>query len=495
MKVLNVEQIRALDVYTIQKEPVASIDLMERASQAFVNWFVSLYNSQKSILIYCGTGNNGGDGLAIARLLFSQGYAVSICIIGNDAKGSADFKKNKKRLSSEVGVLVEPSDDSDIIIDAIFGSGLARPVEGEYAEAITKINQSNATKISIDIPSGLFADVHTESSNIVQADYTVAFQLPKLVFMFPDAHKYVGEWLVVDIGLDQSLIEQSETPFHFLTDADVRSILKTPSKFDHKGTNGHALLVTGSYGKIGASVLAGGACLRAGVGLLSIHIPKCGNDVLQSSLPEAMIIPDDENKHIIENKYSDHFSGLGIGPGLGQDKQTVFALEKLLQQSSKPLVLDADALNIIAADRTFLELIPANSILTPHPKEFQRLIGREWNDDFERLSLQRHWAKELDVIIVLKGAHTSIALPNGEVYFNSTGNTGMAKGGSGDVLLGIITSLVAQSYSPSHAAILGVYLHGLAGDIAAEQVGVIPMIASDLVNFIPEAYACLLSNC
>ncbi len=494
MKILSVNQIRELDAHTIANEPIPSIDLMERASKAFCNWFTKQFDSSYRVLIYCGTGNNGGDGLAIARLLNEANYDVKVVIIGDAENGSTDFLTNKDRLPP--GLLNQDSNPSksDIVIDTIFGSGLTRPAEGIFAEAIQAINQSASIKVAVDIPSGLFADRHTDSENIVKADYTISFQLPKLVFMLPEAHQYVGQWFAVDIGLSREFIAEADTPFQLVTKENIKANLKQTSKFDHKGSNGHTFLAVGSYGKMGAAILAARAALRAGTGLLTVQVPKSGNDLIQLAVPEAMTMMDVEDDTILAVQANDKWTAIGVGPGLGQSSETVNAIKQLLNNYEKPLVMDADALNIIAEHRELLELIPEHSILTPHPKEFKRLLGYDWDNDFERLEYQRKFSIDRQCIVVLKGAHTSITSSNGSVCFNSTGNPGMAKGGSGDVLTGVITSLIAQGYQSYTAAIVGVYLHGLAGDLAKEKYGEISMTSSDIVEMLPAAHLSIKSQ-
>ena len=491
MKILPVEIIRELDAHTIKHEPIKSIDLMERASKAFVQWYTSKETTDKSICVVAGTGNNGGDGLAVARLLTEKGFKVEVLIVGDPSKGSDDFKINLDRLpvkSKEYKKGGLPK--SDIIIDAIFGSGLSRPVkDGIFADAINEINTHQAEVASIDIPSGLFSDKPTPSKTIIKATATVSFQLPKLVFMMPENFEYVGKWHIVDIGLDESFIEKSDTNNFYITAKDVKSLVKKPLKYDHKGSNGHAFLIAGSYGKMGAVILAANAALRSGLGLLTIQIPKSGNSIIQSTVPEAMTLPDVYDLVISLINGEGNYSGIGIGPGIGQDPITVKALSKFLNETSQPLVLDADALNIISENRELLEIIPENSILTPHPKEFQRLVSSTWIDDFEKLEMLKSLSSKLKSVVLLKGAHTVIASPEGKLYFNSTGNPGMAKGGSGDILTGIITGLLAQGYSSLKAAKIGVYLHGLAGDMASHELGEIAMNAGDILDFIPEAYS------
>jgi NAD(P)H-hydrate epimerase len=491
MRILNTKQIRELDAYTIEHEPVASIDLMERASRAFVDWFTARVDTTRKVGIVCGTGNNGGDGLAIARMLHDWGYAVSVWIVRGGVSESQGFTINFGRLPNGVsrgdvvpaGELL-PLANCDVVIDALFGSGLSRPVEGLYAKVIDVINASSALRIAVDIPSGLMADSHS-SGSVVKADYTVSFQLPKLAFFMPEAYRFTGEWVALNIGLNKKFIKFQESPYAYTTQKDVASLLKVRAKFDHKGTYGHALLISGSYGKMGAAVLASRACLRAGVGLLTVHVPESGYAVLQTAVPEAMTQVDNDPRIFSDAPDVSRYDALGIGPGLGQDDRTVKALAQTLENFQKPVVLDADALNILGANRQLMHLIPKGSILTPHPKEFERLTGA-WKDDFERLEMLRQLATSLKSVVVLKGAHTAVATGN-TVHFNSTGNPGMATGGTGDVLTGVLTGLLAQNYSPHEAAIAGVFLHGLAGDLAADDLGVTSLTAGDVVKYLPSA--------
>ena len=492
LKIFSAEQTRALDAFSIQHGSISSIDLMERACHAFVRWLAERFDSSKKIGIVCGTGNNGGDGLGIARIMIDWGYAVSVWIVTGSAKESEDFKINRERLPAKLKVLDFPADprpeifsSCEILIDAVFGSGLSRPVDGIYAQAIDAINASKATRIAVDIPSGLLSDVHS-SGPTVKANYTVSFQMPKLAFMMPENDAWVGEWHLVDIGLNMEFIKKEKTEYFLLDKKAIKKLLRTRATFSHKGDYGHALIVAGSYGKMGACILASRGALRAGVGLLTVHIPKSGYSILQSSVPEAMVMVDDHS-HVFSDPYSlDAFSVIGLGPGLGQEKETLAGIKKILT-SGKPMVIDADAINLLGAHRELLPLIPEGSILTPHPKEFERLAGK-WKDDFERLALQRKISHELKCVVLIKGAKTAIAVPTGEVYFNSTGNPGMATGGSGDVLTGILTGLMAQKYSPSEAALVGVYLHGLSGDLAVRDKGMYSLIASDLVDYLPAAF-------
>lgn len=496
MKILSALQIQELDKYTIGNEPIASIDLMERAALAFVTWFTSKFPNQDTLVyVYCGPGNNGGDGLAVARLLQQRFYNVAVyaCQIGSDA--SKDFQINWERLprKTELKIFSIWQDDfledlptGGILIDAIFGSGLNRPIEGYWAKMIAHLNEQPVTRVAIDVPSGLYADQHTEGIRI-HADTTFTFEMPKLAFLFPENQDIVGEWYFASIGLHPEFIDKIETPNYYLDETAMKPLLHRRHKYDHKGTYGHALIIAGSYGKIGAAILSARACLRSGVGLLSIHAPKCAYSVLQMGIPEAMVSVDRHEFYFSEIPKLDKYQAIGIGCGLDTKKTSAEAMEILLEEYKKPLVIDADGLNLIAKNKNLLGKIPKNSILTPHPKEFERLFG-EASDDFARNKLQRWMAQELSVYIVLKGAHTCIATPEGVCYFNSTGNPGMATGGTGDVLTGIITGLLAQGYASLEAAILGVYLHGLSGDLAAEEVGQEALIAGDLIQYLGKAF-------
>ena len=496
MKIFTAEQIRQLDAYTIENEPIASIDLMERAALAFTYWFTEQFPETGSpIHIFCGPGNNGGDGLAIARMLHHRFYDTTVyrCRIGSST--SEDFDVNLGRLPAHGGVPVHDIEKNGrfpelsqgaILIDGIFGSGLNRPVEGFWAELLEHLNQQAATRVAIDIPSGLFADQPTEGATF-HADYTFSFETPKVAFFFPENQQRVGSWTARSIGLHPSAIEATPTPYHFANQAFIQPLLKPRSQYDHKGTFGHALLLAGSYGKMGAAVLSSRACLRAGAGLVSVHVPKCGYEIIQASVSEAMANIDRHQFLFSEAPELEGYAAIGIGCGLGQKKVTRKALLGLLKKARQPLVIDADALNILGKHQKWQQYIPKGSILTPHPKEFERLFGKTSNG-FERNELQRKKARELGIHIVLKGAHTCIAAPDGTCFFNSTGNPGMATAGSGDVLTGIITGILGQGYAPMEAALLGVFLHGLAGDLAAEELGQEAMIAGDITKKLGAAF-------
>ena len=507
MKILSSEEIRQADAYTIKNEPIRSIDLMERAAHECVKWMTcspAFLHKEKvakpRINIFCGLGNNGGDGLAIARLLSQKKFKVEVFIIRHSQKCSADFLANEKRLKKIKNIKIQSITSASqlatlniqpgtILIDAIFGTGLNKPVEGLAAEAIHFINQQKGFVISIDIPSGLFSDTNSsgEKNAIVHAAHTLTFQTPKLAFLFPENEKFVGDFSVLNIGLDENFISSLPSRNYFVTARDIKKIVRTRNKFSHKGTFGHALIIAGSYGKMGACVLASRACLTAGAGLVTVHIPKCGYAILQTTNPEVMTETDSAENYISDNIKTEKYNAIGIGPGIGTEKETQNAFKALIQNSSVPLVIDADALNILSENKTWISFLPKNSILTPHPGEFRRLVG-EADNSFENLKLQKEFSFKHGIYLVLKGAYTCITCPDGETFFNSTGNPGMATAGSGDVLTGIITGLIAQGYDPKKACVLGVYLHGLAGDTAAENLSEESLIARNIIQFLPGAF-------
>lgn len=471
-----------------------SLDLMERASNAFAGKFKTLYPDKDwPVLVFCGVGNNGGDGLAIARLLHESEYEVRSFSVGSLTKATDDFNENFRRLPSGLKHVHLENEfdfpllsDHEIIIDGLFGSGLSRPVEGLYGLLIQHLNTSGTQIVSIDIASGLFADEHTSGKNIVQPAHTISFQLPKLAFLLPENASFVGHWHVVSIGLDAHFLSEAITTNYILEAEDLQNTLPRRKPFAHKGDAGRLLVIAGSKGKMGAAVLATRGALRMGTGLLYCHVPAIGRDVIQVSVPEAMITDEVNQDLISEIIVPDKISAIAIGPGIGTEKETAKALHTLLKSAPTKLVLDADALNILSENPKWMKLIPHGSILTPHPGEFERLVGKAKND-FHRLELLRDFCHKHKVHVVLKGAHSAICHPNREIYFNSSGNPGMATGGSGDVLTGIIGSLLAQGTESEVAIRLGVYLHGLAGDLAEKNIGQLSMCASDIVDFLPQA--------
>jgi ADP-dependent NAD(P)H-hydrate dehydratase / NAD(P)H-hydrate epimerase len=498
MKILSCDQIRELDAYTIQHEPVSSADLMERAATQVFAWLSGRFDRTDHFIIFAGPGNNGGDGLALARMLAEKKYLTDVYYVRFSDRTSDDWNINRERLKNVSNVTFSTIENNSqlptvprgsIIIDAILGSGLARPAEGLAATVIRHINLCEAVRIAVDIPSGLFCENndHIEQSPIVEADYTLTFQLPKLAFMFAGNEKYVGRWSVLPIGLDVPWMMSMETPYNLISNEDIVPLLRIRRKFDHKGVYGHGLLISGSYGKMGAAVIGSMAALKSGAGLITCHVPSCGYAIMQTAVPEAMVITDQSFNSISGIVNPDSFTAVGAGPGIGTSPETAAALKKFLIDCRKPVVLDADALNILSLNRGWLSLLNERTIITPHLKEFERIAGKT-HGCYARLCRQREFAAEYKCIVVLKGAYSSIALPDGRVFFNSTGNPGMAKGGSGDALTGIILSLLSQGYIPENAAKLGVYVHGLAGDISLEESAVESIVATDIINCIGKAF-------
>lgn len=498
MKIFRSEQIKEIDTFTIKNEPVASVDLMEKAAAQLFKWYIKKNDRSKRVMIFAGPGNNGGDGLALARMLSANRYETEVYYVYFTDKTTADWQVNRSRLEKETNVRFNVLDSidkfplvctDDIVIDAIFGSGLTRPAEYLAEEVIKNINMMDTTVISIDVPSGLFGEDNSTNirENIIMADYTLSFQFPKLSFMFPENERYTGIWEVLPIGLSLQAIQNIHSPFLFMENEDVLPLLKNRNRFDHKGNFGHGLLVAGSFGKIGAAILGARAALKTGLGLITCHIPSCGNTIIQTAIPEAMLNTDISEKYISDIPDVEIYDAIGLGPGIGIEGITQKAVYNLICKYRKPMVIDADGLNILGLNKAWLKILNDNVILTPHPKEFERIAGKTDNG-YARLRRQIEFSEKYKCVVVLKGANTAVSTPDGKVFFNSTGNPGMATAGSGDVLTGIILSLLAQGYTPENAAMTGVFLHGLAGDIAAQNTGLESVIATEIINNIGNAF-------
>lgn len=496
MKIFTAKQIYAADQFTIEDQDITGAELMERASIQLFDWLHhKLQGAQVKIKLFCGIGNNGGDGLALARHLWEHGYNIEVFVVNYSEKRSHDFLGNLERLKDRkiwpnfVNQDSElPSIDSeDIIIDALFGIGLNRTPDPWVERLIQHFNDSSAFVVSVDIPSGLFLDQPVKNSEaVVKANYVLSFQFPKLIFFLPETGIFSNQWEVLNIGLSQKYIGQTEASFVLIGKNEVLKYYIPREKFSHKGSYGHALILGGSYGKIGAVSLASKACITSGSGLVSAYVPKCGYIPIQSSLPEVMVITDQGEKEITNISLKLEPSVIGVGIGLGTAQRTQETFSKFLGITKSPMVIDADGLNMIAMNKSLLKKLPPKTILTPHPGELKRLLGN-WENDFDKLKKAKEFSKKHDCILVLKDAHT-IVIYNEKGYINTTGNPGMATAGSGDVLTGVITSLVAQKYEPLKAAIFGVYLHGRAGDIAIENLGYQALTATAIINGIGPAY-------
>lgn len=494
MKLLNAEQIRKWDEYTIHHEPIASVELMERAALKCTEWLISK-QYYDHIKIFCGKGNNGGDGLAIARQLIDRNIYPTIYILEFGHKGTDDFQVNLQRLHKLTkDIHFIQSEDSfpllnnnDVIVDCLFGSGLNRPLDGVTKQLVDHINSSQATIISIDVPSGMFLDRTSKHNTIIKATNTLTFQILKLCLLAADNSNFFGDVEVLDICLHPDFLQSAETDLHLTNLEDAANIYQPRSAFAHKGNSGHALIIGGAPGKSGAAIIATESCLRAGAGLTSVYMLSEEYTSINTRLPEAMTLAGAE----MVKQNLNRFSAIGVGPGLGTDDMAQHIILLLFENYPGSLVLDADALNIISTNPQLLEQLPPNCILTPHPKEFDRLFG-DHTDEFERWNTAIEKSVSLNCVVVLKGHHTLVAA-KGKGYFNTTGNAGLAKGGSGDALTGIITALLAQQYQPEDAAKLGVYLHGLAADVAIADQSYETLLASDVSSNLAKAFKMLLN--
>ncbi len=497
MKVFSKEQIYEGDKLTAERQNITSTDLMERAATQIFNWMhMRMQGAQVPVHVFCGIGNNGGDGLVLARHLITHGYNVKTYVVNYSDKRSKDFLINYDRIkgvTKEWPTLMTCEEDfpeihpDDIIVDAVFGIGLNRSLV-DWVKALFKhFRNTKAYTLSIDIPSGLQTDkVPENEDDVVWAGYTLSFASPKLLFFLPETAKYTVQWEVLDIGLDPEFLQTTVTEVELIGKHEVLPMYVPRQKFSHKGTFGHSLIIGGSYGKIGAVTLASRGALSAGAGLVSAFVPKCGYNVLQSAFPEAMVITDVNEEKITDIQFDIEPTVIGFGIGVGTDTKTIAAFEAFLKDNKTPLVIDADGLNMLAKKKSMLKLLPENTILTPHPKELERLIG-SWKDDFDKLEKAKTFSKKYKVIVVIKGANTITVLGD-KIYVNTTGNPGLSTAGTGDVLMGIITGMLSQDYNPLVASVFGVYLHGKSADIAVEDFGYQSLIASHVIEYLGEAY-------
>ena len=497
MKVFSKEQIYEGDKLTAEKQNISSTDLMERAGTQIFNWMhMRMQGAQVPIHVFCGIGNNGGDGLVLARHLILDGYNVNTYIINCSDKRSKDFLINYDRIKNVTKkwpTLLNCAEEfpemhpDDIIVDAVFGIGLNRPVDEWVKHLFMHFKASKAFTLAIDIPSGLYPDKPVDDEDaIVWAGFTLSFASPKLAFFLPETAKYTVQWEVLDIGLDQDFLYTTETEVELIGKQEILPNYIPREKYSHKGQFGHALIIGGSYGKIGAVTLASRAALSAGAGLVTAYVPKCGYHALQSSFPEAMVITDNNEEKITAITFDIKPTVIGFGIGVGTDSKTASAFGAFLKTNKAPLVIDADGINMLSKKKALLKLLPEQTILTPHPKELERLIGK-WDNDFDKIKKAKAFSKKHKVILIIKGAN-SITVFDDKLYVNTTGNPGLSTAGSGDVLTGIITGLISQGYQPMVAAIFGVYLHGKSADIAVEDFGYQSLIASHVIEYLGEAY-------
>ncbi|RSK38559.1 NAD(P)H-hydrate dehydratase [Mangrovimonas spongiae] len=497
MKILSKEQVYEGDKLTAERQNIASTDLMERAGTQIFNWLhVRMQGAQVPIHVFCGIGNNGGDGLVIARHLVTHGYHVKTYIVNYSDKRSKDFLINYDRIKQRTKdwpVLLDEESEiptiasEDIIVDAVFGIGLNRPAANWVKTLFQHFRKSKAFTLAVDIPSGLYTDkVPEDEHGVVWAGHTLSFQSPKLVFFLPDTAKYTTQWEVLDIGIDVQYLYQINTQANLIGKHEVLTWYKPREKFSHKGSFGHALIIGGSYGKIGAVNLASHSTLSCGAGLVTTYVPKCGYLPLQTAVPEVMVLTDDSEHYISNIEFNITPTVIGLGMGMGTHETSLKAFESFLNSNKTPLVIDADGINLLSKNNDLLDLLPKQTILTPHPKELERLIG-SWNDDFDKLKKVSVLSKKHDIIIVIKGANT-ITVYHENYYVNSTGNPGLATAGTGDVLIGVITGLRAQGYDALIAAIFGVYLHGKSADLQVENYAYQSMLARHIIDGLGLAY-------
>ncbi len=501
MKVLSKAQIYKGDKITIERQGISSTDLMERAGTKVFDWLHNrMQGAQVSIHVFCGIGNNGGDGLVISRHLVTHGYNVKTYVVNCSDKRSKDFLINYdkiKNVTKDWPLLLNCKEDfpvigpDDIIVDAIFGIGLNRPADDWVKALFQHFRASKAFTLSIDISSGLYPDrIPDDENGVVWSNYVLSFQSPKLVFFLPDTGKHIAQWDVLDIGFDEEYLSALKTEADLIGKHEVLALYKARRKFSHKGDFGHSLIIGGSYGKIGAVILASRAALSIGSGLVTAYVPKCGYTALQTAVPEAMVITNSNAEIITTIDHNIVPSAIAIGIGIGMQAETIAAFEAFLKQNKSPLVIDADGINILSKRKALLKLLPEHCVLTPHPKELERLVGK-WTDDFDKLEKTKTFSRDHNIIIIIKGANSMIVYKD-HLYINSTGNPGMATAGSGDVLTGIICGLISQGYTPLDAAIFGVYMHGRSGDIAAMDYGYESLIAGHLIEYLGEAFKDLL---
>lgn len=498
---------KELDAYTIQEEEIESVELMERAANSAALFISGKYRDhERPIIIFSGPGNNGGDGLALARLLHKEGYKdIHAYLFNTNNSLSEDCQKNAERLQQECPEVLFTEvqqqfeapelNKGQLIVDALFGTGLNKPLGGGYAALIRLINGAKADVVSLDMPSGLMCEDNTYNSPsaIVRATVTLTFGLPKLALILADSQCYTGDVYVLDILLNEKKIEETNCPYEITEGHDILAMLKSRPTYGHKGTFGNALLIAGKHGMAGAAVLAAKACLKAGAGKVTVHTPERNNDILQIAVPEAVLDFDEDEKIFTSTVHTQGFQAMAIGPGLGTDKRTALAFIEQTSHTDIPLLIDADGINILGGHKGWIPQIPAKTIFTPHPKEMQHL-GICNTDSYSTLLEAMNMARQHHFYICLKGHYTAVCTPEGKVYFNPTGNSGMATAGSGDVLTGIILALMAQQYAPEQACRLGVFIHGLAGDLAAAELGEHSLTATDIINYLPAAFRTLKDN-
>ena len=501
MKIFSREQLAQIDRQTILDEPISEIDLMERASKALAEWLTACYPVYTRVAVMAGAGNNGGDALAVARMMAEQNYPVTVFLPDLSRQRSEASRINLERLQDQSLVtivelndrIIFPSlDKFNLLLDGLYGCGLNRPLEGFVSRVIDWMNHSGVEIVSIDLPSGLFCDGNGSNFGfMVRATHTLTLEFPKLSMFFRENERFFGSWEIIPFGTSARAVKETMTNLYFTDEKFVASILKKRTIFSHKGSCGHGLLISGSRGKYGAAQLAAKGALRAGLGLLTVHMPESAGIMLQIALPEAMSILDRNKEYITELPDLKKYTAIAAGPGIGVEAATRDVIRQLIEQTKVPLVLDADALNILAENPAWLKELGPNTILTPHPVEFDRLSGIVSRTEEDRFLMAEQFVNSYGVVLILKGAYTRLFFPDGTIFFNCTGNPGMATAGSGDVLTGILLGLLCQGYTPKEAALLGVFLHGRSADLRVQSTSQESLLASEIADYLGDAFASL----
>jgi ADP-dependent NAD(P)H-hydrate dehydratase / NAD(P)H-hydrate epimerase len=501
MKIFEAAQIRLADEATLLKEKIPSIDLMERAAQTCVNELKKVFASTDKPAIICGNGNNGGDGLAIARLLYQEGIIPKVFTVEFANQSSVDYKINLKRLKEETQVEIQCIDsiadfqllENHWVIDALLGTGTSRPVDGLLKELIVYLNKSRVKVISIDLPSGMPADGIRDfdawkNAEMVNAVLTFSFQFPKLAFFLPETGVKTGEWKILDIGLSQEFMDETDSVFDFLEVKDLMHLIHKRAKFSNKGSYGHLLLIAGSEGKSGAALMSSKAAMRTGCGKLTLCSDQASLQALAVYLPEAMSV-EGGKKEVEILPALNSFDAIAVGPGLGKGEGVQKVLKRLLQDWAGPLLVDADAINILAENPTWFNWLPKASVLTPHPLEFRRLTGNTSGTFYDLLVSAAKFSKKYSVFINLKSTYSCLITPSGRFLFNSSGISALAKAGTGDVLSGIIAGFLCMGYSATESICLGNYIHGRAAYLAVGKNSFHSLLAGEIEQFIGQATA------
>ncbi len=506
MKLFTTQQLNDIARYTIEHDKISIIDFVERVAEGVAFEIEARWRPGKPVVVFAGCEDNGAQALAVARILSEHGYKPEVYLInvGGNALNTTCKAYRDALLALDTDIYfneivkefsIPRLSSNHLVIDGLFGPGIKEGLKGGYRTLVQYINDSGATVVSIDVPSGMFGDSNPFAVNrdIIHADLTLAIQFPRIAFFNPDNAELVGEWKIIDIGMNETSIRNTQARHHLIEADEIKSLLKSRPLHCSKADFGAGLLIAGSYGMMGAAVLGARGAIRSGIGKLTVQSPKCGYQIMQSSVPDVLYQYNKGEYYITQLEVDKPFDAVAIGPGIGTNDATLQALENFLLARTSPVILDADALNCIARKPTLLNSVPVLSIITPHIGEFDRLFGQHTSAEM-RLQKAVEMARFYNIIIVLKGHYTATVRPDGVVCFNSSGTPAMATAGSGDVLTGIILSLVAQGYKPEQASMMGVYIHGIAGELAAREHGEYGVTASDIANSVGRAILTIMNH-